>query len=206
MPAPPERLDRKGTRTLDGRYSLVRFVGEGGMGEVWHAVDNRLQRDVALKFPKKPLSESPAEHWLSAEAQTVARLSHPHIVSLLDRTVLPAGTDASPREGELPALVFQYVLGRPLNLWADQPRPWSWLRRVAEQILDALSYGAPPHGGIAFGLDRLVMHMCATDNIREVMAFPKTMTGQDLMCEAPNVVDDDQLHELHVKSTATTTV
>lgn len=73
-------------------------------------------------------------------------------------------------------------------------------------LLDALSYGAPPHGGIAFGLDRLVMHMCATDNIREVMAFPKTMTGQDLMCEAPNVVDDDQLHELHVKSTATTTV
>lgn len=140
MPAPPERLDRKGTHTLDGRYSLVRFVGEGGMGEVWHAVDTRLQRDVALKFPKKPLSESPAEHWLSAEAQTVARLSHPHIVSLLDRTVLPAGTAASPREGELPALVFQYVSGRPLNLWADQPRPWSWLRRVAEQILDALSY------------------------------------------------------------------
>ncbi len=69
-------------------------------------------------------------------------------------------------------------------------------------LMDALSYGAPPHGGIAFGLDRLVMHMCGTDNIREVMAFPKTMTGQDLMCEAPNVVDLEQLSELHVKSTA----
>jgi len=67
-------------------------------------------------------------------------------------------------------------------------------------LLDALSYGAPPHGGIAFGLDRLVMHLCATENIREVIAFPKTMTGQDLMCEAPNVVDPEQLEELHIRS------
>jgi aspartyl-tRNA synthetase len=69
-------------------------------------------------------------------------------------------------------------------------------------LLDALSFGAPPHGGIAFGLDRLIMHLARTDNIREVIAFPKTMTGQDLMCDAPSGVEDAQLAELHVRSIA----
>ncbi|MBL8745613.1 MAG: aspartate--tRNA ligase [Phycisphaerae bacterium] len=68
-------------------------------------------------------------------------------------------------------------------------------------LLEALRYGAPPHGGLAFGLDRLVMHLVGTDNIRDVIAFPKTQTGADLMTRAPSHVTDQQLKDLHVKST-----
>ncbi|MBI3542838.1 MAG: aspartate--tRNA ligase, partial [Deltaproteobacteria bacterium] len=59
-------------------------------------------------------------------------------------------------------------------------------------------YGTPPHGGMAFGMDRLVMILCGTDAIREVMAFPKTQRGQDLMSETPSSVTPEQLAELHI--------
>lgn len=69
-------------------------------------------------------------------------------------------------------------------------------------FLDAFEYGTPPHGGIAFGLDRLVMLLTGRTNLRETIAFPKTASATDLLCEAPSEVSERQLEDLHIRLSA----
>jgi len=89
---------------------------------------------------------------------------------------------------EVQAKVFEALAISP----EDQRRKFGFL-------LDALSYGAPPHGGIAFGLDRMATLMCGAESIREVIAFPKTQRGQDLLVDAPSAATEQQLRDLHIK-------
>ncbi len=88
--------------------------------------------------------------------------------------------------------VFQ-LLGMPLDL----------IRARFGTLLEAFTYGVPPHGGIAPGIDRIVMMLGGTDNIRDVIAFPKTQSMSDLMLGAPSEVDQSQLEELHIKVVTT---
>ena len=105
-------------------------------------------------------------------------------------------------------LALAFVTDFPLFDWDKEEKKWKASHHafclpkdVSErfsQLLDALEYGAPPHGGIAPGIDRLVMVLLGKDSIRDVIAFPKTQSQMDPLFGAPSAIEDDQLRELNI--------
>ncbi|MDO5754929.1 MAG: aspartate--tRNA ligase [Tissierellia bacterium] len=88
---------------------------------------------------------------------------------------------------------LQEKMFKALNLSDDE------IQQKFGFFVEALQYGTPPHGGIAYGLDRLIMILAETDNIKDVIAFPKTKSATDLLTEAPSNVTEDQLEEVHIQ-------
>ena len=145
--------------------------------------DQDQRRWVAMHHPfTSPRSEDPAE--VSADPGGVLAKAYDMV---LNGSEVGGGSVRIHRQ-EMQSAVFEL-----LGIQAEEARSKFGF------LLDALKFGAPPHGGIAFGLDRLAMLMAGADSIREVIAFPKTQTAADPLTEAPTEVSEAQLRELHIR-------
>ncbi|HEY6825042.1 MAG TPA: aspartate--tRNA ligase [Steroidobacteraceae bacterium] len=145
--------------------------------------DEQERRWVAMHHPfTAPLNDDPA----ALRAAPAAALAKAYDM-VLNGSEIGGGSVRIHRE-EMQSTVFS-LLGIDA---AEAQQKFGFL-------LDALKFGAPPHGGIAFGLDRLAMLMAGADSIREVIAFPKTQTAADPLTDAPTEVSEAQLRELHVR-------
>ena len=141
------------------------------------------KRWVAMHHPfTAPQSDDPA----ALRAAPAAALARAYDL-VLNGSEIGGGSVRIHRQ-EMQSTVFE-LLGIPAE---EAQRKFGFL-------LEALKFGAPPHGGIAFGLDRLAMLMAGADSIREVIAFPKTQTAADLLTDAPTEVGEAQLRELHIR-------
>jgi aspartyl-tRNA synthetase len=145
--------------------------------------DEQERRWVAMHHPfTAPVEDDPAK----LRAAPAAALAKAYDM-VLNGSEIGGGSVRIHRE-EMQSTVFQL-----LGIEAEEAQ------RKFGFLLDALKFGAPPHGGIAFGLDRLAMLMAGADSIREVIAFPKTQTAADPLTDAPTEVSEAQLRELHVR-------
>jgi aspartyl-tRNA synthetase len=202
-------LDRTGAKDGD----LV-FFGADSAKVVSDAIGAlRLKVGVDLKLAStdwKPLwvVDFPMFEWDPDEKRWVA-MHHPFTSPVNDDiAVLKAAPDKALAKAYDLVLNGSEIAGGSVRIFRQdmQSAVFELLGIGAEEaqlkfgfLLDALKFGAPPHGGIAFGLDRLVMHMAGTDSIRDVIAFPKTQTAADLLTDAPTEVSEKQLRELHIR-------
>lgn len=189
---------------VSDKYSIVKT----SLG----SLRNKLAKDLDL-IPKDTykllwVTDFPAFEWSEEEGRFMA-MHHP-FTSPKDEDVDKLLTDKANCYSKAYDLVINgYEAGGGsirIHDEAVQEKMFKALELTEEDIrnkfgffVDALKYGTPPHGGLAFGLDRLTMLLTGTDNIRDVIAFPKTASASDLMSECPNVVDEDQLKELGIK-------
>jgi len=145
--------------------------------------DDEAKRWVAMHHPFTAPKDGHEDYLASDPSKAVAKAYD----MVLNGSEIGGGSVRIHRE-EVQSKVF-----RALAIGADEAK------LKFGYLLDALQYGAPPHGGIAFGLDRIVAMMAGTESIRDVIAFPKTQRAQCLLTQAPSPVDEKQLRELHIR-------
>jgi aspartyl-tRNA synthetase len=200
-------------RTAAGDNDLIFFGADKGkvVSDALGALRLKVAQDLKLVAEGwRPLwvVDFPMFEW-DPQAKRWAAVHHPFTAPLSDD---PAALTASP--GTAVAKAYDIVLngteigGGSLRIYREEMQSAVFAllgispqeaRRQFGFLLDALRFGAPPHGGIAFGLDRIAMWMTGTESIRDVIAFPKTQTAADLMSDAPTEVSEAQLRELHVR-------
>ncbi|WP_340647735.1 aspartate--tRNA ligase [Pseudoxanthomonas winnipegensis] len=196
-----------------GKGDLV-FFGAGAYGKVsdfMGAVRLKAGKDFGLvQEGWRPLwvTDFPMFEW-DEEAQRYVALHHPFTAPAVDsiedlrahaRTAVSRGYDMVLNGNEIGGgsirihrPEMQSAVFELLGIGAEEARAKFGF------LLDALNYGAPPHGGIAFGIDRIAALMAGTESIRDVIPFPKTTGAQDLMTDAPSPIPDAQLAEVHVQ-------
>ncbi|PZP64297.1 MAG: aspartate--tRNA ligase [Pseudoxanthomonas spadix] len=196
-----------------GKGDLV-FFGAGAYGKVsdfMGAVRLKAGKDFGLvQDGWRPLwvTDFPMFEW-DEEAQRYVALHHPFTAPAVDsiedlrahaRTAVSRGYDMVLNGNEIGGgsirihrPEMQSAVFELLGIGAEEARAKFGF------LLDALNYGAPPHGGIAFGIDRIAALMAGTESIRDVIPFPKTTGAQDLMTDAPSPIPDAQLAEVHVQ-------
>ena len=201
-------LERTGAKNGD----LMLIVADKNDKIVFNALANlrnKVAKDQGLYDPKSNklvwVTEFPLFEW-SEEEQRFKAMHHPFTAPMDEDIEFLESDKAKVRSKAYDIVMNGYELGggsirihdRDLQVKMFELLGFSKERAYKNFsfLIDAFDYGVPPHGGIAFGLDRLIMLLAGTDNIRDVIAFPKVQTSQDLMSKAPTQVSEEQLSEL----------